>query len=421
MSAGRAQTAKLVAESLNETSRLRQPSAIRALQPIMAQPGMISLGGGLPNPESFPFVDVSVRLRDGTKLDLDENEARAAFQYSPTQGLPKLVEQLRALQEREHGPAGKAGADWDVAVSTGSQDSLCKAFEMLLGPGKALLVEDPTYSGALAALRPLQCDLIPIKTDERGILPAHLREVLDAWDPARPKPPLYTIPVGQNPSGATLPADRKREIYAIACEHNLIVLEDDPYAFLQFGKPAPSFLSLDTDGRVLRFDSFSKVLSSGLRIGWATGHPALLNRIQLHSQVSSLHTSGISQMLVAKLLEQWGAAGWASHVSSVQSLYRERRDKFAALLDQHLGDHAEWTVPEAGMFFWLRIKGIDDTNALITQKAVEKKVLLLPGQVFSPTDDKSPYVRASFSVATDEAMEEALRRFAALLEEERKE
>lgn len=194
------------------------------------------------------------------------------------------------------------------------------------------------------------------------------------------------------------------------------------YYFLHLdGPPPPSLLSMDIDGRVLRFDSFSKVLSSGLRLGFATGPSALVSRLELHTQAVNLHTCGLSQVAVAKLLRQWGPQGFDAHVVSICDLYRSQRDAFVASAERHLKGLAEWHAPVAGMFVWLKLLGVEDTLALITEHAVKEKVLLVPGAAFSPgRDDKSGYVRAAYSTATPAEMDEALARLARLLRAARK-
>lgn len=162
---------------------------------------------------------------------------------------------------------------------------------MVIEPGTALLVEDPTYTGAIAYLRTQPCELIGVATDAEGVKPDVLDKILTEWPSAstgkgkKPKV-LYTIPCGGNPTGVTASLERKKKVYAVCQKHDLLIFEDDPYYYLQFQSPrVPSYFSLDTDGRVLRFDSMSKILSSGLRIGWVTGPPALVERIDLHTMV----------------------------------------------------------------------------------------------------------------------------------------
>jgi len=228
-------------------------------------------------------------------------DLEAALQYSATTGLPALSSMLHRMQVEEHAIPADRAADLKVCVTTGSQDALTKCFEMLMEEGDSVLVESPTYSGALAALHPMNLNLIGIETDGGGLRPEALAALLDGWDEesqgAKPRV-LYTIPTGSNPTGATLSDERRQAIYATCCKHDLLLLEDDPYWHLQFCDRAErpeSFMRLDTQGRVLRFDSMSKVLSSGLRFGWATGPQPLIERLELHGQSSHLHPSGVSQ------------------------------------------------------------------------------------------------------------------------------
>ena len=289
-------------------------------------------------------------------------------------------------------------------------------------------------------MQPRGCYLASVATDEGGLVPEELEAVLDGWGVAgsgtegkeRPRV-LYTIPTGANPTGGSLSLERKRSIYEIARrpENDLILLEDDPYYYLQFGSPrVPSLLSMDADGRVMRFDSFSKVLSAGCRLGFATASPALLERMSLHVQSTALHTSGLSQLLVHKLLERWEdalpdgynsaepARGFETHVQKVSRFYRERRDHFLECAERHLTGVATWNVPSAGMFVWIKLHGVIDTSELIQERAVDAKVLFVPGKVFMPNGEDSPYVRAAYSTASFEDIEEALKRLRALMDEE---
>jgi kynurenine/2-aminoadipate aminotransferase len=169
-----------------------------------------------------------------------------------------------------------------------SQDALAKTIDLLVDEGDPVLVEDPTYSGALSVFRPYNCNIIGVKTDQDGLVPDALRHVLQNWKSGLRRPRvLYTIPTGQNPSGTTLPNARRRAVYDIAAEHDLLIIEDDPYWNLRFDGEADlrSLWSLDTEGRVIRLDSFSKIVSSGFRLGWVSGPKTLVERIQLDQQV----------------------------------------------------------------------------------------------------------------------------------------
>lgn len=373
-----------------------------------------------------------------------------ALQYSDTPGIPTLLASLRELQITEHGtksPAGKLPypiEEMGIAVTTGSQDGLGKVFEMLLNPGDSLLVENPTYSGALAFLKPFGANLIGVDVDGDGLIPASLREAMESFkgrEHERPKA-LYTIPTGQNPSGASTSAARRREIYDLACEYNFIIIEDDPYWYLRYGRevaPAPSsssdsktiesfnppndiptYLSLDINKRVLRLDSFSKVLSSGLRIGFVTGPKQFIDRMNLTSQATNIHTSGLPQVMLTRLLKHWGQQGWEKHVKETKLFYAQRRDFFLSKVEEHLKGLVEYTTPDAGMFVWFKITGLGtNSRDLIEKKAVDAKVLMLPGEAFlvKKAEDNVMYVRAAFSTATDFEIEEALKRFGCLLQE----
>ncbi|KAI9327887.1 pyridoxal phosphate-dependent transferase [Obelidium mucronatum] len=393
---------------ISPKSARRQPSAIRQLAPLMALPGMISLGGGNPHPNTFPYVGLSFRLRSGEEIDVPESELAAALQYSPTNGIPALVKWLKDLQLQEHKPP--CGDDFDVCVGNGSQDVLTKAFDMLLSEGDTLLCESPAYVGSLAYLRPLGCRFAETRS----------RRSLANWGDAATRPKvLYSVPIGGNPTGCSTTLARKKQIYALAQRFDLLILEDDPYYYLQFGDTrTPSYFSMDVDGRVLRFDSFSKILSAGVRVGWVTGPKALVERIALHSQASILHASGMSQMLVYKVLEHWGIDGFLKHTAGVSAFYEEKGNAFMKSAEKHLKGLAEWVQPNAGMFVWIKLLGVTDSASLIKTKAMEKKVLMVPGFEFFPNPRTTPYVRASFSTATAEDIDVALSRLAEIIREE---
>jgi kynurenine/2-aminoadipate aminotransferase len=239
---------------------------------------------------------------------------------------------------------------------------------------------------------------------------------------------LYLIPTGQNPSGATLSNERREQIYKLAQKYNLIIMEDDPYWHLRLKpyktaapqEPLMSLFSMDTDGRVLRFESFSKIVSSGLRLGFVVGPTPLITKIQFAQQASTLHTAGLSQAMLIVLLQKIGPSGWDAHIANVQDFYTERRNKFLEYAEKHLTGLAEWWIPSAGMFVWFKFLGIDDSLQLIQEKAISAKVLMVPGRSCSVNDKPSPYARAAFSIASDAEMDEALRRLAEMLRAETK-
>lgn len=314
----------------------------------------------------------------------------------------------------------------DICVTAGSQEGLSKVFEMIINRGDNILLNEPAYSGTLQALLPLGCNIINVASDGYGIIPDSLKEVLSRWKPEDSKNPqkntpkcLYTVPNGNNPTGNSLTSNRKKEIYELARKYDFLIIEDDPYYFLQFNKPwTPSFLSMDVDGRVIRADSFSKILSSGLRIGFITGPKPLVERIVLHTQVSTLQTSTFTQLLVSQLLHQWGEEGFLAHVDRVIDFYRSQKDAILAAAEKWLSGLAEWHAPTAGMFLWIKVKGIYDVKKIIEEKAIKKEIFFISGSDFYiDSASPSPYLRASFSLASPEQMDKAFQRLAELIKE----
>uniref|UniRef100_A0A673BSW1 Kynurenine/alpha-aminoadipate aminotransferase, mitochondrial n=1 Tax=Sphaeramia orbicularis TaxID=375764 RepID=A0A673BSW1_9TELE len=415
------------ARFLTAVSAARKPSPIRILTELQQRspPSLISLAGGAPNPSTFPFLSANIQLKNGQTVGFDETLMKRALQYSASNGIPELLTWMKNLQKNLHNPPtatySPEKGQMEMCVTTGSQEGLCKVFEMLVNPGDNVLLDAPTYSGTLAALQPLGCNLINVSSDQHGMIPSALKEVLSRWAPSEVHEPgssapkvLYTIPNGGNPTGASMTAQRKKEIYELARQYDMLIIEDDPYYFLQFDKPwAPTFLSMDVDGRVIRTDSFSKILSSGLRIGFVTGPKPLVDRVVLHIQASTMHTSSFTQVIPK--LNTHGSC----HLKIVViEFYRKQRDAMISSAEKWLKDVAEWHAPSAGMFLWIKLKGIADTQQLIMEKALEKEVLLVPGGVFMiNSSEPCAYVRAAFSLSTPEQMDEAFRRLSSLIKD----
>lgn len=388
------------------------------------------MASGMPNATQFPFEEASFKISDGTSISINSTDMKKALQYNPTSGLAGFHSWLMKMLYHLHKPPNFFLEDSDqktvLLVTTGSQHGLCMAFEMLVKKGDKILLSSPVYSGTKSILQPYSPDYLLVESDEDGMKPESLRDRLSGWSKKDiysntsdiPRL-LYTVPNGDNPSGVSVSLERRKEIYKICQDYNLLIIEDDPYYFLQFNKPRlPSFLSMDTDGRVLRFDSFSKVLSAGIRIGFVSGPKALVYRIQLHMEASVLHSSAVSQMIILKLLEKWGMEGFLSHTEKVAEFYQQRRDMMLKAAEKWLTGLAEWNVPMAGMFLWIKLIGIQDTRDMIMKKALEKEVLFVPGDVFQVNDGKSQFVRACFSMCSEEDMNEGMRRLASLITEE---
>ncbi|XP_030306076.1 kynurenine/alpha-aminoadipate aminotransferase, mitochondrial isoform X2 [Calypte anna] len=357
---------------ITTVSAARKASPIRLLTELMqiSPPSLISLAGGAPNPNVFPFKRATVAIGDGTAVEIGEDLMKRALQYSASAGIPELLSWLKNFQQKIHNPPTAnyrpEQAQMEVCVTTGSQEGLSKVFEMLINPGDNILLDAPTYSGTLAALRPLGCNIINVPSDQHGIIPKDLKKILSTWSAEDVKNRsnqlpkfLYTIPNGCNPTGNSLTTERKKEIYQLARKYDFLIIEDDPYYFLQFEK-----------------------------------------------------------IMVSQLLQQWGEKGFLEHIDRVVEFYRTQRDAMLIAADKWLKDLAEWYPPSAGMFLWIKIKGVSDTQQLIMEKALQKEVLLVPGGAFNiDSSEPSSYVRASFSLSSPAQMDLAFKRLADLIKE----
>ncbi|KAH6913463.1 PLP-dependent transferase [Coprinopsis sp. MPI-PUGE-AT-0042] len=397
---------------LSDNAKERKPSPIRGLFPLEQTPGLISLLAGKPNAETFPFLSLSFKAKSPTNsgeevdLTLDDADLKQGLQYGATAGMPKLLVWLNQLQETHHGR--KQGEGWRVSVGSGSQDLIFKAVQALVNPGDAILVESPVYAGVIPMFSTLHCEQVEVETDSKGIKSSSLRSILENWPSEKAKPKvLYTVPYGCNPTGMTATLERRKEVLELAREHSFIILEDDPYYYLYYGKAPryPSYFSLEREepevGRVVRFDSLSKILSAGVRIGFASGPEKLLNAIDLY--LTSLD-SNCPLAVIFTLLNAWGQDGFKAHTERVADsiLPTEARP--------------EWDTPEAGMFFWFKLilkEGSDeegDSDSVIRNTAFNHGVLALPGTVFLPNGRKTAYVRAAFSLATEDEVDLAVQR-----------
>ncbi|XP_014785033.1 kynurenine/alpha-aminoadipate aminotransferase, mitochondrial isoform X2 [Octopus bimaculoides] len=417
----------------NKTSLHRKPSIIRLLSDIFFEnpKEIISMAGGMPNDSLFPILSGTFKLRDGTSLTINETDMARALQYSMTEGFPELIEWIVMLQKDIHGLPLQNCTDErksKTIITAGSQDGLSKVYEAVIGENDYILIETPCYSGTLCAIKPLRPRFLNISTDKDGIIPSELLRALSRWSPLDAKNPnsdipkiLFMVPTGGNPTGINYSLERKKEIYEIARTYDLLIIEDDPYYYLQFSKDyVPSFLSMDVDGRVLRSDSFSKLLSAGLRCGSLTGPKYVIEQILLHMQTSVVHASGLTQMLILRILEKWGLDGFKKHVLKVAEFYSERCRFTIETAEKYLKGIAEWDNAAGGMFLWLKLIGVTDTSQLIMEKAPKKKVLFLPGNAFSFDDTKpSPYIRVAFSKSSDKNIIIAFQRLAELVKEHR--
>ena len=393
------------------------------------------------------------------KRDISEGKAiydlDVALNYGQATGSAQMLRFVTEHTEIVHQPPYD---DWACTTSIGTTNAFELACRMLVNRGDYVLTESYTFSSAVETLRPLGANLIGINMDAEGLLPAHIDSILTDWDPTnrdgKPKPFfLYTVPSGQNPTGATQSLKRRKDIYRVAQKHDLYIIEDEPYYFLQMQpytaaddspvpRPSsheeyirnlvPSLLSLDVDGRVMRLDSFSKVIAPGMRMGWITASEQMVERFIRHSEVSVQNASGPSQIILFKLLDEtWGHSGYLDWLIYLRLQYTNRRDNIVRACETYLPrEVATWDPPMAGMFHWIKIdhsrhpehgsKAVSEIEEEIFQAALEQTILISKGSWFR-ADESTPldeiFFRATFAAASDEQIQEGIKRFGIALKD----
>ena len=414
---------------LSRTGRNRHPSAIQfnCKEELCAKwdaepEDFVELNHGDPNERWFPWTKFTMELNDGTSVSLDKDELATVLQYLPTVGYQPLLDSLSSLMLRFHkgeGILNKEG-EWGVIACCGAMDGVSKSFDMFLDEGDTYLLEIPCYANILASLHPYGGHPICCDVDQDGLDPVQIRKKIEeAKAKGLPTPKfLYTCPTATNPAGLTTSAERRREIYKMACEYDFFIIEDDPYFFVRFDeelfKNIPSYLALDTEGRVIRIDSFSKSLSSGIRLGWITASKEVIDKMILHTESTVMHASGVSQAIVAKLFEHWGIDKFLEHTKKVANFYRKQMETMCAVVDKNLGDIVEYQKPNGGLFLWMKIPKIKDTQFLVQIRAASKLVMFVHGTAFQP-DFADPdqianggfrqYIRAAYSQVTPKEMD----------------
>ncbi|GAB1512347.1 PLP-dependent aminotransferase family protein [Actinophytocola sp. KF-1] len=368
-------------------------SPVRDLLALTQRPEVISFAGGLPAPELF---DVD-GWRDAFAKAADD---RRNLQYATTEGDPVLRGVIADRMTRR----GLPTAPGDLLVTTGSQQALTLVATTLLEPGDVVAVEEPTYLAALQCFQLAGARVVPVASDEHGMVPSALAEVL-----VRDRPALvYVVATFANPSGRTLSAARRQEIAALAERHDVWVVEDDPYGELRYrGEPVPALATYGD--KVLYLGSLSKIGAPGLRLGWLRAPASLMPAAVIAKQAADLHTSTIDQAAAAVYLTN---ADLDRHVAGLCAAYRERRDTMIAALPGTVPAGTEWSDPDGGMFVWLRLPGAVDTADLL-RVALDHNVAFVPGAPFFATSPDPATMRLSFTTNPPEEIVEGMRRLAA--------
>lgn len=362
-------------------------SAIREIFKVIAQPGMISFAGGNPSPDALP---------DGTVAELAEyvirNDGKRLLQYGATEGYAPFVESLQTYVEKMLG--ADVPAILPVTGSTQAMDLLSKA---LIDPGDTVLVENPSFLGNLQCLKLYQANLVPVRSDEDGLLIDDLEEKIRQYHPKM----LYTIPTFQNPSGKTLPEDRRQAVAKLANRYGMIVAEDDPYRDLRYeGEALRSIRYYDEGGWVMFLGSFSKIISPGLRVGYIAGDASVIRKCTIGKQSTDVHTANLNQAIVDQFIRR---GLLPDHISAICREYGVKMRQMLKCLEG-FPEGVVFTRPQGGLFIWAELPAGTDAVRLL-QKAVEQKVAYVPGTYFCADGGHLNTLRLNFSNSTPEQIE----------------
>lgn len=369
--------------------------AIERILSASADPQTISLAGGNPAPELFPNEKLAELA-----YEILKEEPVKALQYNVTGGNPALREALMARAARKEG----IGRAFDrCMIVTGGQQGVELVTKTLVDPEDVVLVEEPSYVGALNIFRSHNAKLVGIATDEDGLIPEALEQALQQHEKVRF---LYTIPTFQNPAGTTLPLRRRQAIYDIAKRYGLLIVEDNPYGELRFrGEYVPTLKSLDTEGLVIYCSSFSKILAPGLRLGYLILPEALYAKVMVAKQCSDVHTPMLTQLMALRFMERFDLDAM---IETMRQTYQHKCQVMLDAMKECFPDWVTWVEPQGGLFIWCDL-GAGHDALEVSQICAKEKVAFVPGNVFMTDLDKPcSALRLNYSTMSDARIREGI-------------
>lgn len=378
-------------------------SEIRELLALTADPSIISFAGGLPAAELFP-IDKWIEAENKV---MKENGA-AALQYGPTDGYEHLRE--HCITRMKKVGVKNVEAD-DIQVLSGSQQGLDFMARIFIDPGDYIVVESPTYLGALNAFKAYEPKFLQVPLDEDGMVLEDLENALKNNDNVKF---IYVISDFQNPSGKTWTMERRKGLIELANKYDVMILEDNPYGELRFeGEIQPSLRSLDTEDRVIFMGTFSKIFSPGIRVGWFNAAKEVLEKFNMVKQGADLQTSTTTQMILAQFLDD---NDLEAHIDSIIKVYGNRKNVMVEAMKKYFPKEVSFTNPEGGLFLWVTLP--EHLNARdIAVKAIEKKVAFVPGGAFYPDSPEENHFRLNYSCMPEDKIEEGIKRLGEVLTE----
>jgi len=383
-----------------------KPSEIRSLFAVASRPEIVSLAGGMPNLSAIPMD-----MMAGIVETLIKDHGQEALQYGSGQGHPQLREQICDVMALE----GIKANPNDVLVTTGSQQALDLISRIFIDPGDVVLVEAPSYVGALGTFAQYEASVVHVEMDQNGLIPEALRQAIKTlrYQGRRIKF-LYLIPNYQNPAGVLLPADRRTEILDICRSEKIVIVEDNPYGLLGFDRPSPNAMRAEDSENVIYLGSFSKTIVPGFRIGWALVPQSLKEKLVIASESSILCPSNFSQMAIASYLAN---QPWREQIASFCALYKVRRDAMLSALDAYFPKAATWTKPAGGFYVWVTLPPEIDTKAMVP-RAIAAKVAYVPGTAFYADGFGSWSLRLSYCYPTPERITQGVMALSKVVEQE---
>ncbi len=387
-----------------------KPSAIREIFKYSGDPSFISFAGGYPDPDVFPVEE----LKEVSVEALDKY-AKKALQYSATEGVPELRQYLVKFMEEEENVKGLG--EENIIITTASQQSLFLVGLVLIDPGDVVMVEAPTYLGALSAFDPFEPDYVSVPTDDDGIIPEKLEEmVIDLKKKGKKVKFLYVIPTFQNPAGYTLSLERRKRIVEIAEEQDFLIVEDDPYSYLVYeGERPPCVKSFDNSDHVIYLSTFSKTFVPGFRLAWIVAHKDIIRRIAISKQAADLCTGAYMQYITYLYMQK---GHFMKHIEAMRDIYKVKHAAMLEALDKYMSDipGVYWSKPKGGFFVWLVLPETVDCDQLF-DKAIEHKVVYVRGSAFFADGQGKNTARLNFSQPKVEDIDKGIKILADVIKE----
>jgi 2-aminoadipate transaminase len=386
------------------TDNLRS-SVMRDLMAIVARPEVISLAGGLPNTSSFPAKTLA-----RVTHEIAMNSSAAALQYGPTEGFEETKKNIAKVMLAE----GTLVDPDNILVTTGGQQGIDLMARIFINPGDTIIAEGPTYPGAIPSFCSFQADVIQVPLDDDGIQTSLVKKDIERLAKEGKKPKfIYVIPNFHNPAGVSLNMERRLELVELAREHQLLIIEDNPYGQLRFeGESLPTMYSLDDDNNVIYLGTFSKIISPGIRLGWIVAPTPLLQKFNLGKQAADLCPSTLAQMVVNEYFHE---ARWQDYVETTTEIYHKRRDAMLAALKEYFPAEASWTVPQGGFYIWATLPEYLDTADLLALAVEEEKVAFVPGAGAYVEGQGMNQMRLAFCAVPEDKIEEGIKRLAKVI------